>query len=242
MKKSRTTKIPPTPGKDIDRPRRAWLYRLLAAGVVGTMWGGGRRPLAMPAAPPPPASVLHRRTGLVQINGVAAEVGAPVAPGDVVSTGPDSEAVFVVGDDGFLLRADSQVTIADRPSEQAPGVMVRELTLVSGRILSVFGPKPISLKTPLANIGIRGTAAYLESDPASMNVCVCYGHAVMTPNGAPALSEEVDNHHHETPRLVHPGPHGPVMEKMPIKNHTDEELVMLEALLGRVPPFVTKPK
>lgn len=251
---------PPVPRQDpaiagdIDRPRRAWLRRLLAAaGIVGMGWGGGRRSLAMssdmtPAAPAPPpmmplpASMLHQCKGLVQINGVTAERGAPVAPGDVISTGPDGEAVFVVGDDGFLLRPGSQVTIADRPSDQSPGGRMRELTLTSGRILSVFGPKQISLKTPLASVSIRGTAAYLESDTAAMNVCVCYGHAVMTPNGAPGLSEEVENHHHETPRIVFPGPHGPVMEAIRVQNHTDAELVMLESLFGRLPPFVPKPQ
>ena len=67
---------------------------------------------------------------------------------------------------------------------------MRELNLESGRILSVFGPKQITLNTPHANIGIRGTAAYLESEPASTYVCVCYGHALMTPKAAPAMSED----------------------------------------------------
>lgn len=226
-------------GEKIDRIRRLWLQRLAAAGIMGTLWrGGGRQALALPILPP--HSILHKRKGVVEINGVPADVGSPVASGDRISTGPDSEAVFVLGDDGFLLRADSQVTITDHDQDRNTGKVVRELTLVSGRILSVFGPKPISLKTPLASIGIRGTAAYLESSPASMNVCVCYGHAVMTPQGAPNLAEEVENHHHETPRIVFPGPNGPVMEELRINNHTDEELVMLEALLGRVPPFLPK--
>ncbi|CAA7624659.1 conserved hypothetical protein [Candidatus Terasakiella magnetica] len=219
--------------------RRLWLQRMIAAGIMGTLWrGGGRQALALPA--PPPRSILHRRKGIVEINGVPADVGTPVASGDQISTGPDSEAVFVLGDDGFLLRADSQVTITDLGQDRTTGKAMRELTLVSGRVLSVFGPKQISLKTPLASIGIRGTAAYLESSPASMNVCVCYGHAVMTPEGAPKLAEEVENHHHETPRVVFPGPNGPVMEALRIDNHSDDELIMLEALLGRVPPFLPK--
>lgn len=223
----------------IDRTRRQVLRRLLATGLMGAVWGGSRRQaLAMPS--PPPASILHRRKGRVEINGMPADVGTPVSSGDIVSTGPDGEAVFVLGDDGFLLRAGSQVTITDRGFDQATGKAMRELDLTSGSVLSVFGPKQISLKTPLASIGIRGTAAYLESSPAATNVCVCYGHAVMTPNGAPALSEEVINHHHETPRHIFSGAHGPVMEPYPVINHTDDELIMLESLVGRVPPFVPK--
>lgn len=236
-----TSPPPPKPilCERIDPTRRQWLRRLLTAGVAGLVWGRGRQPRAATPAPPP-ASILHSRKGSVLINGVPAEVGRAVAPGDTVVTGPDSEAVFVVGDDGFLLRADSQVSIMDHGHDPATGRLMRELNLESGRILSVFGPKQISLKTPLANVGIRGTAAYLESAPASTNICVCYGHAVMTPKGAPELSEEVENHHHETPRHIFPGPHGPVMEPLGVINHTDEELIMLEALVGRVPPFVSR--
>jgi hypothetical protein len=226
-----------TIGERIDRTRRAWLRRLLGAGVLGAAWDGGRRVWAMSAVTPP-ASAIQKRKGIVRINGIQADVGTPVALGDIVSSGPDSEAVFVLGDDGFLLRADSQVTLADQFPVQDPGVAVRVLTLVSGGILSVFGPKRIQLETPLATIGIRGTAAYLESNPGSTYICVCYVHAVMTAKGAPTMSEEVVTHHHEAPRLIFPGTSGPVIEKMPVKNHTDEELIMLEALFGRVPPFV----
>lgn len=176
----------------------------------------------------------------MRINGAEAGTGAPVSPGDRVSTGPDGEAIFVLGDDGFLLRPQSQVSIVDRGRNPQTGRLIRDITLESGGILSVFGPKEITLKTPLASVGIRGTAAYLESAPASMNMCVCYGHAIMTPLGAPGLSEEVQNRHHETPRIVTPSPTGPVMQPYRVSNHTDDELIMLEALFGRVPPFVVK--
>ena len=213
-----------------DHSRRRWMHRLLAAGIVGTALGGGRQ-VALAMAPAD--SSVHRRKGMVLVNGMPAETGTPVAAGDTVSTGPDGEAVFNLGDDGFLLRPDSQVTIFDHDR-------MRELTLERGGVLGVFGAKTITLTTPLASIGIRGTAAYLESHPGSTNVCVCYGHAVMTPKGASARSEEVRNRHHETPRVIRSGPHGPVMEELRRSDHSDEELIMLEALFGRLPPFVPR--
>ena len=189
---------------------------------------------------PLPPSMVHQSKGSLRINGVEAGIGAPVSPGDHVSTGAEGEAVFVVGDDGFLLRPQSRVSIVDYGRNPQTGKLIREVTLESGGILSVFGPKEITLKTPLASVGIRGTAAYLESAPAAMNMCVCYGHAVMAPVGAPGLSEEVQNRHHETPREVTSGPKGPIMQPYGVSNHTDEELIMLEALFGRIPPFVAK--
>ncbi|RAU23768.1 hypothetical protein CU669_01340 [Paramagnetospirillum kuznetsovii] len=224
----------------VNWARRIWLGRLVLAGVAASLWRGGPAQAMQSTTPGLPDSALHKSKGLVMINGIAAEVGTPVALGDRVSTGTDGEAIFVVGDDGFLLRPNSQVVIRDAMREMEGGGMTREMDLESGRVLAVFGKKEIALKTPHANVSIRGTAAYLESGPDSMNMCVCYGRAVMTPVGAPQLSEEVNNHHHETPRIVRPGPNGPVMEKYQMANHTDEELVMLEALFGRVPPFVVK--
>lgn len=238
MTKSRQKKPEMILSERIDRARRQCMCHLLSAGVAGAVWGNGKPALAAPTTPLP-ASILHKRKGLVRINGASAELGASVAPGDTVSTGPDSEAVFVVGDDGFLLRAESQVTIVDHGRGRDA---MRELNLESGRILSVFGPKQITLNTPHANIGIRGTAAYLESEPASTYVCVCYGHALMTPKAAPAMSEDVNNRHHETPRRISASPTAPAMSALGVMNHTDEELIMLEALFGRVPPFVTTPK
>jgi len=181
----------------------------------------------------PGGGSLQRSTGDVLINGKPAQAGSAVASGDVVATGPDGQAIFTLGDDAFLLRSQGAVSVAD-------GRDGREINLDSGRVLSVFGPKRITLRTPHANVGIRGTAVYLESPPASTNVCVCYGRAVMIPTGDPAKAEEVETRHHDAPRQIFPAGHQPVMEPYMVTNHTDEELVMLEALLGRVPPFMRK--
>lgn len=185
----------------------------MAGGMAGGMSGGR----------------LHRAAGEVSVNGRPARAGAMIASGDTVAAGPGAEAVFTLGDDGFLLRAGGAVTVADRRG-------VREMTLEHGRVLSVFGPKAIALRTPQLQVGIRGTAAYLEALPAETRVCVCYGHADMVPLADPARAEEVITRHHDAPRRVRDG----IMTPYRQADHTDEELVMLEALLGRVPPFLAK--
>lgn len=204
--------------------------RRLLTGVAALAAFGRLHPASAMA---PGGGSLHQSSGDVLINGKPAQAGSAVASGDVVATGPDAQAVFTLGDDAFLLRAEGAVTVADGPAG-------REITLESGRVLSVFGPKRITLKTPLANVGIRGTAVYLESRPVVTNICVCYGRAVMIPVGDPGKAEEVETRHHDAPRRIHPPGRTPVMEPYMVIDHTDEELVMLEALLGRVPPFVQK--
>lgn len=172
---------------------------------------------------------LHQAEGEVRINGRLAEAGAMIVAGDLVGAGPGAQAVFTLGDDAFLLRSDGAVAVADRDG-------IREVTLERGRVLSVFGPKRITLKTPHATVGIRGTGAYLEAEPAETRLCLCYGAALVTPLGHPAKAEEQRTRHHDAPRRIRMSG----MEPYRMADHTDEELVMLEALLGRVPPFMAK--
>lgn len=207
-----------------DRTRRAALIRLAALGSAA-LFGRGRPAAAMGMA----EGRLHQAEGEVRINGRIAEAGAAVAAGDLIGAGPGGRAVFTLGDDAFLLRSDGAVSVSDRDG-------VRELSLERGRVLSVFGPKRITLKTSHASVGIRGTGAYLEAEPAETRLCLCYGAALLTPLGRPAKAEELRTRHHDSPRRIRGG----AMEPYKQADHTDEELVMLEALLGRVPPFVTR--
>ena len=60
----------------------------------------------------------------------------------------------------------------------------------------------------------------------------------MSANAAPEVSEVVTTKRHEAPRYVTAVPGGtPKIEPAPIINHTDVELTLLEALVGRQPPF-----
>ncbi|CUW37605.1 conserved exported protein of unknown function [Magnetospirillum sp. XM-1] len=204
--------------------------RRLLTGMAALAAFGSLRPAS---AMTPKGGSLRRSDGAVLINGKPAQTGGAIAAGDTVAAGPGSQAVFTLGDDAFLLRADGAVTVSDGPEG-------RRIDLESGRLLSVFGPKVITLKTPHANVGIRGTAAYLEARPAATDICVCYGHAMLSPDAAPDKAEEVRTRHHDAPRRIFGPGRQPAIEPFMVTNHTDEELVMLEALVGRVPPFVTR--
>jgi len=110
----------------------------------------------------------------------------------------------------------------------------------TGKILSVFAKKPLSIRAANATIGIRGTGCYLEVEPADVYFCLCYGEAVVQ---GPGMADKlVKTTHHESPLLLHED--GSVMEadKAGFRNHTDSELVMLEALVGREPPFMKNGK
>jgi hypothetical protein len=211
--------------------RRAWLARAAAGGAALALGMVQlRRALARGAV----ETGVARVRGDVRINGKPARVGMEVKPGDVITTGRDAELVVVVGTDAFLVRAQSRVELAG----DAAQLIVSGLRLVTGALLSVFEPgKPKVIRTATATIGIRGTGVYVEMEGQRTYVCTCYGEAVLTPVDDPAAAETVRTAHHEQPRYIHPKGMPRMIEAAPVVNHTDAELSMLEALVGRVTPF-----
>jgi hypothetical protein len=93
-----------------------------------------------------------------------------------------------------------------------------------------------------ATIGIRGTGCYIESEgtgaKARTYFCLCYGSVELTPTAAPQEAESYSTRHHEKPMYIHNDMNmAKMMVPAGVINHTDAELEMLEALVGRRPPF-----
>ena len=170
--------------------------------------------------------------GSLTVNGRDAGVGTPVKLGDKVATARGSQAVIVLGSDAFLLR--SQTTIEFGPSSQGS---LSDMLVSAGRVLSVFSKKPVAVKAATASIGIRGTGAYIEIHPDSVYFCLCYGDALVEGPGM-ASPREVKTTHHESPLLLRDVGGAMTIEPGPFQNHSDAELIMLEALVGREPPFM----
>ena len=177
---------------------------------------------------------VARVRGDASVNGVAAKPGMAVRPGDRVVTGANGEIVWVIGRDAMLLRADSQVEL----NGAAGRIIANGFRVVTGAILSVFAAGQAKTVTTLtATIGIRGTGVYIESEPDRTYVCTCYGEAELAASDDPAAREIVNTEHHEQPRYIYPKGMPRMIEKAPFINHTDAELILLESLVGRKPPF-----
>jgi hypothetical protein len=181
---------------------------------------------------------VYRVRGDARINGVPAKQGMDVRAGDVVTTGPASEIVFVAERDAFLVRANSRVEMQGT----ARSLVLQGLRIVTGAVLSVFSPgEPKRVQAPTATIGIRGTGLYVETEPRRTYVCTCYGEAEIEPIDDPASRETVRTSHHDQPRYVMAKGAPQMLMRAPVINHTDAELRFLEDLVGRVPPFVPWP-
>jgi len=173
---------------------------------------------------------VYRVRGDARINGAPAKPGMEVKAGDVVTTGPSSQIIFVVNRDAFLMRSNARLEVG--------GAAADVFRVVTGALLSVFQPGVRkTMRVSTATIGIRGTGIYVESAPDRAYVCTCYGVAEIVPTGDPSHGETVRTHHHEQPRYVLTKGAPQMMMKAPVMNHTDAELELLESLVGRTPPF-----
>jgi hypothetical protein len=151
--------------------------------------------------------------------------------GDRVATARGSQAVVVVGSDAFLLRSNTVIEV------QGSQGILSSMLVATGQVLSVFSRKPVAIKAASASIGIRGTGAYIEIHPAHVYFCLCYGEALVEGPGM-ANAREVKTTHHESPLVLRDDGGIMKVEAGPFQNHSDAELVLLESLVGREPPFM----
>jgi hypothetical protein len=173
---------------------------------------------------------FHKLEGTVLLNNKPATQGMLVKPGDKVTTGVNSLAIFVVERDAFLLRSNSQLEIS------GVGTAIKTLNLLAGKILSVFDKGEKKIIVPTATMGIRGTAIYAEADPVRSYLCTCYGTVNIQAHSNPSVQETVVTKRHDAPRYIY-ATGEQLIVKAPVINHTEDELFMLEALVGRFPAF-----
>jgi len=226
----------------IDDPRRRQLIEALAIGFAlagkpaGTAFAQGvfgSRPARLP-----PGQSVYRLVGTASVNGAAANLQSQIRPGDTIETGKDSELIFVVGGHSMILRADSRMTLEGSGSAAAAFVL-SALRLLTGKLLSVSRDSRMRMTTPTATIGIRGTGFYAEADPGQTYFCTCYGVTEIAANSDPSSTDRVSATHHDRPLyILARAPAGRGIRNAPFINHTDQELSLIETLVGRTPPFV----
>jgi hypothetical protein len=218
--------------------RRRWLKSAAALGLLGPAGISGLIQEALAKGDLPITQGIQSLTGTVTVNGQPAKVGMPVKVGDRVATGAKSSAVVLVGKDAYLLRDNSTIVLEE--SKALPGLL-GEVAVLTGKVLSVLEKRlrdqRVQYRVPNAAIGIRGTGFYIEIYPERTYFCLCYGEAAIDGKG---MSEPkiVKTTHHESPLWLDDRGGSMKVEAGPFMNHTDDELIMLEKLTGREPPFV----
>lgn len=177
------------------------------------------------------ASMIHTLEGEVFINKRLAHLGSQIKAGDNIVVAHGGKLIASIGGDAYLLHGGSALELG-----QVKEGLIASMRLMTGAVLAVFGKRKSTtyLTTSVATIGIRGTAVYLNSAPHQLYTCTCYGH---TDIRVGTHIDEVKAMHHSAHEIFADS-HGVMsMRATEVKGHDDDELRMLEALVGRKPLF-----
>ena len=220
-----------------DAKRREYLARILAGGALGLLPYSLANAGWFSSSPEKLAEdkSIHSLEGTAFVNGQPAGLDTRIRAGDRVRTGDNSEMIFAVGGDSFLLRSDSEMEIA------GSNFFIDGLRILTGRLLSVFAKRQpgqvLAMSASTATIGIRGTGVYIEVEPELTYLCTCYGEVSGASASNPDDSELIVTTSHDAPRYIVDKPvKGTQIRSAPVINHSDSELKLLEAIVGRKVP------
>lgn len=226
----------------IDDPRRNLLVRALTAGILGTTLSRaeaisfsifGSKPRKLPEG-----QSVYGLSGQVTVNEQPATLATRIKPGDTVQTAQNSEIVFVVNSHSMILESESKLLI-EQPAGTTDSLIISGLRMLSGKLLSVSRNSSLKVTSSTATIGIRGTGFYIEADPERTYFCTCYGATDVEANSDPTSRESIVTTHHDRPvYIVADGGSGNNIRSAPFINHTDQELSLIETIVGRRTPFV----
>lgn len=227
----------------IIQARRQFLRQTMGSALAVTAGGATMLPALVHALGKIPEQLIPGKSiydmrGTVFVDGKLANEDTYISASSLIETGSSSYVVFVIGFDAHILRENSRVQFAGKDD------LEESLRLATGKLLSVFGARTGSqrhtVQTTTATIGIRGTGLYVESESDVSYACTCYGHVEIASTDDPQSKETIVSVHHDSPRYIaRDGKAGKKIEPAPVKNHTDEELMLIEQIVGRTPEFAT---
>ena len=215
-------------------PERRKFGEILTGGLLFTIGGSGiiTNRAGAHGKKDFPQGIRDMR-GEVKINGSPVEQGFTVSPGDTVTTGKGGMVIFVHEQSVYRIGGNTRFTLT---TENDGGGTKSILKIARGKVLSVFRGGRKQVRTPTAVIGVRGSGIYAEAEPERTYFCTCYGISEISARGG-GERETVKAKHHDQPRFIHAPGSGKRIVKAPMLNHTDKDLIFIESLAGRKPPF-----
>lgn len=175
---------------------------------------------------------IHEIEGDVFINQAKINSATTIKNGDQIVVSKEGKLVFSMGGDAFLVRGGTTLQVySDHDS-----LLVTALRLVTGAMLGVFDKRKTTTRiyTKAATIGVRGTAVYAAVTKDKLYTCTCYGHTDLIVG---LEREDIVSKHHNAHVVTTDGNNNAQMKAFEVIDHNDDELRMLEALVGRKPSF-----
>ncbi|TGG91651.1 hypothetical protein E4656_14720 [Natronospirillum operosum] len=221
----------------LQRSLQLSLWSILAGAGTTALLGSRAQAQLLGRVPDglPPGQSVYELQGEVMVDGQRADMTTLITPDSLIRTGSNSYIIFVVGRDAYILRENSELQL------ESEGLLATGLRLLTGKVLSVFGEREpearLQMNTGIATIGIRGTGLYAEAHDDRSYVCTCYGLTELAAAAHPEQTERVAARYHESRYVLREPENGQLIVQAPFINHTDEELALIESLVGRQPPF-----
>ena len=228
--------------EEAEDPRRRILIQALSASVAAMLLRPDEAHAdAVYAETPsrlPPGQSIYRIKGEVTVDGKEATLDTRINSNATIRTGKDSEVIFVAGGHSMLVRENGVLVMKGREDEGAGSFLVSALRLLQGKLLAVSRHQNYSIGTPTATIGIRGTGVYVEAEPDLTYLCTCYGKSnVMARHDIHSRKTLVTTHHNNPIYIAKKGAEGRLIRSAGFRAHTDEELLLIETLVGRTTPY-----
>lgn len=162
-------------------------------------------------------------SGEVFVNGKALDENTKIKRGDTIETKANSSVRFNVSSDAFSAKANAKFKLEKLGSKKI-------LNVVNGGVMAVFGKGNHGVATPNMTAGIRGTGTYTLVKDGKTYFCTCYGH---TEVGAHGETKELKATHHKMVWITK----DIIKDAKSMENHNDDELRVLEKMVGRTVPF-----
>jgi hypothetical protein len=178
------------------------------------------------------AKIIREIAGTVWINQDRATVDAVIQPGDTITTGDNSKIIFVMGQDVFKLGSNGVLKL-QRSKDYS---FVRAMRVISGALTAVFAKGEKEIYSPTAALGIRGTGLFLKIEQDRTYFCNCYGKSEVVTTASLPQRRTLSATHHQACAISH-DTHHPLIFSDTLREHRDEDLIYLEAFVGRKPPF-----
>ncbi|MFT7002811.1 MAG: hypothetical protein ACJAWW_000144 [Sulfurimonas sp.] len=162
-------------------------------------------------------------SGEVFVNGKILDKTTKIKRGDTIETKANSSIRFNVANDAFSAKSNSKFKLESLGSKKI-------LNVINGGVLSVFGKGNHEVVTPNMTAGIRGTGTYTLVKDGKTYFCTCYGHTEVVAHGE---TKDLKATHHNMIWVTK----DKIKASKIMEGHTDDELRILEKMVGRTVPF-----
>jgi hypothetical protein len=170
-------------------------------------------------------------SGDVKVDNTDVKAGDPVDNHSVVTTGADSVCDIVFNKRNIIEVLENTVLELDFSRIQTSAQLSQGTIINVLKKLEVLtDTQPFTINTPVAVVGVRGTAFYIKATPETTYVCVCNG-TVTVKDSSERESEEIQAKHHIA-RLLTKTDQGIDMVPAEMLYHTDEDIERIAEKIG----------